>query len=119
MAGAGHCPRGLAAPAHSAPHPLAPGGTRRPNVYKEACARACMALRHVKPLPPEAWEDFMAALERGPTPEQVRAKERAIELTRHMFPPEDGDCREERDLPRTPVRPCGARPGAGPGRGSP
>ena len=53
-----------------------------------------MVLRHVKPLPPEAWEDFMAALERGPTPEQVRAKERAIELTRHMFPPEDGDRRE-------------------------
>lgn len=36
----------------------------------------------------------MAALKRGPTPEQVRIKKEAIELTRHMFPPEDRD-REE------------------------
>lgn len=54
-----------------------------------------MVLRYVRPLPPEAWEDFMAALKRGPTPEQVRIKERAIELTRHMFPPEDEDLREQ------------------------
>ena len=48
-------------------------------------------LRHVKPLPPEAWEDFMAALKRGPTPEQVRIKKEAIERTRHMFQSEDWD----------------------------
>ena len=50
-----------------------------------------MVLRHVRPLPPEAWEDFVAALERGPTPEQVRAMERAMELTRHMADPGDED----------------------------
>ena len=56
--------------------------------------RACMVLRHVRPLPPEAWEDFVAALERGPTPEQVRAMERAMELTRHMTEPGDEDYEE-------------------------
>lgn len=50
-----------------------------------------MVLRHVRPLSPEAWEDFVAALERGPTPEQVRAMERAMELTRHMAEPGDED----------------------------
>lgn len=46
--------------------------------------RPCMALRHVRPLPREAWDDFVAALKRGPTPEQVRVMERAEELTGHM-----------------------------------
>ena len=68
---------------------------RKGHIYKAGRAPACMVLRYVKPLPPEAWEDFMAALKRGPTPEQVRIKERAIELTRHMFPPEDEDLREQ------------------------
>ena len=33
----------------------------------------------------------MAALKRGPTPEQVRIKKEAIERTRHMFQSEDWD----------------------------
>lgn len=45
----------------------------------------CMVLRHVPPLSPEAWEDFMAALKRGPTPEQVRFMEEAERLTGHMI----------------------------------
>ena len=48
-------------------------------------------LRHIKPLSPEAWEDFMAALKRGPTPEQVRIKKEAIERTRHMVLAETRD----------------------------
>ena len=51
-------------------------------------------LRHIKPLSPEAWEDFMAALKRGPTPEQVRIKKEAIERTRHMVLAETRDCEE-------------------------
>ena len=50
-----------------------------------------MVLRHVPPLSPEAWEDFMAALKRGPTPEQVRLMEEAKRLTGHMIRLRDED----------------------------
>lgn len=36
----------------------------------------------------------MAALKRGPTPEQVKAMERAMELTRHLAKPGDEDYEE-------------------------
>ena len=61
------------------------------SIHKAAAVAHSMVLRHVRPLSPEAWEDFVAALERGPTPEQVRAMERAMELTRHMAEPGDED----------------------------
>ena len=50
-----------------------------------------MVLRHVPPLSPEAWEDFMAALKRGPTPEQVKFREAAERLTGHMIRSNDED----------------------------
>lgn len=53
-----------------------------------------MVVRHVRPLPPEVWDSFVAALRRGPTEEQVRAMERAMELTRHMAEPGDEDYEE-------------------------
>ena len=43
-----------------------------------------MVLPAIPPLHPEAWDEFMAALRRGPTPEQVQAVERAMELARHI-----------------------------------
>lgn len=61
------------------------------STYIVGAWRPIMVLRHVRPLPPEAWDDFVAALKRGPTPEQVRAMERAMELTRHMAKPGDED----------------------------
>ena len=54
-----------------------------------------MVLRYVRPLPPEAWKDFLAALERGPTPEQVRFMEEAKKLTLHMVLSRDGEHREK------------------------
>ena len=47
----------------------------------------------IPPLHPDAWDEFMAALRRGPTPEQARAVERALEIAR-----------------RTPVRGASAVP---------
>ena len=47
--------------------------------------------QHVPPLSQEAWEDFVEALKRGPTPEQVRAMERAMDLTLHMVQSRDED----------------------------
>ena len=35
-------------------------------------------------LSPDVWDEFVAALERGPTPKHVRAVERAKELARHI-----------------------------------
>ena len=32
-----------------------------------------MVLPPIRPLTPEEWDNFVAALRRGPTPEQVRA----------------------------------------------
>ena len=46
-----------------------------------------MRPRHVEPIPPEAWDRFIAALERGPTPRQVEAMKRAMDLTRNMSRP--------------------------------
>ena len=41
----------------------------------------------VAPISPEAWDRFIAALERGPTPRQVEAVKRAMDLTRNMSRP--------------------------------
>ena len=45
-----------------------------------------MRMRYVKPLNEEAWNKVVAALERGPTPEQVEALRVAKERTAHLFP---------------------------------
>ena len=50
-----------------------------------------MRPRRVAPIPPEAWDRFIAALERGPTPRQVEAVKRAMDLTRNMARPGDPD----------------------------
>lgn len=94
---------------YAGPAQAAAGGpicARRPpvtlaaSVHKAAAVARYMVLRHVRPLPPEAWEDFVAALERGPTPEQVRAMERAMDITRYMAEPGDEDYKG----PRGPAR---------------
>lgn len=54
-----------------------------------------MVLRHIPPLSPEAWEDFMAALKRGPTPEQVKFMEEAERLTGHMIRSNHEDPKEQ------------------------
>lgn len=41
----------------------------------------------VPPLEPEVWDEFVKALRRGPTPKQVEAVKRAMELTRNMSRP--------------------------------
>ena len=41
----------------------------------------------VLPIEPEAWDRFIAALERGPSPKHVEAVKRAMELTRNMSRP--------------------------------
>ena len=38
----------------------------------------------IEPLPPDVWDEFVAALKRGPTPEQARAIERLKELGRNI-----------------------------------
>ena len=43
-----------------------------------------MARQPIRTLPPEVWEEFMAALKRGPAPEQARAMERTRELGRSI-----------------------------------
>lgn len=43
-----------------------------------------MVLPAIRPLHPDVWDEFMAVLRRGPTPEQARALERALELARHI-----------------------------------
>ena len=45
-----------------------------------------MRMRYVKPLNDEAWDRVVAALKRGPTPEQVEALRVAKERTDHLFP---------------------------------
>ena len=45
----------------------------------------------VAPLPPDVWDKFMAALRRGPTPKQVEAVKRAMDITRNMARPGDED----------------------------
>ena len=44
-----------------------------------------------KPLEPEVWDSFIAALERGPSQKHIEAGKRAMELTRNMATPEDDD----------------------------
>ena len=41
-----------------------------------------MVVRGIGPLEPEEWDAFVAALKRGPAPEQVRAVERALEIAK-------------------------------------
>ena len=43
-----------------------------------------MVLPPIRPLTQEEWDNFVAALRRGPTPEQVRAVERALEIARNI-----------------------------------
>ena len=64
-------------------------------IYETAGRLPGMVLRYVRPLPPEAWKDFLAALERGPTPEQVRFMEEAKKLTLHMVLSREGEHREK------------------------
>ena len=45
----------------------------------------------VLPIEPEAWDRFIAALERGPSQKHIEAVKRAMELTRNMATPEDDD----------------------------
>ena len=47
-------------------------------------AAAGMVLPPIRPLTQEEWDNFVAALRRGPTPEQVRAVERAKEIARNI-----------------------------------
>ena len=41
----------------------------------------------VQPLPPDVWDNFVAALERGPSPKHVEAVKRAMDLTCNMSRP--------------------------------
>ena len=50
-----------------------------------------MRLRYARPLTEEEWNRVVAALKRGPTPEQVRVMKRARERTAHLFPEPSGD----------------------------
>ena len=45
-----------------------------------------MRLRFARPLTEDEWNRVVAALKRGPSPEQVRAMKRARERTAHLFP---------------------------------
>ena len=45
-----------------------------------------MRMRYVRPLTEEQWNEVVAALKRGPTPEQVEAMRIAKERTAHLFP---------------------------------
>ena len=50
-----------------------------------------MRMRYVGPLTEEQWNEVVAALKRGPTPEQVEALRIAKERTAHLFPNRDKD----------------------------
>ena len=93
------CAPGTAAPSppHPAPPPLcstraaiaagAHASLRIDNgkcTYNHQALGAVMVLPAIPPLRPEAWDEFMAALRRGPPPEQVRAVERALEIGRNI-----------------------------------
>ena len=43
-----------------------------------------MVLPPIRPLTPEEWDNFVETLRRGPTPRQVRAVERALEIARNI-----------------------------------
>ena len=45
-----------------------------------------MRMRYVRSLTEEEWDKVVAALERGPTPEQVEALRVAKERTDHLLP---------------------------------
>ena len=89
-----HAKAAPAAPRQPAPSAVGPSTcflphTTESSVYKIVDRPPRMVLRYVRPLPPEAWKDFLAALERGPTPEQVRFMEEAKKLTLHMVQSRD------------------------------
>lgn len=48
-----------------------------------------MTLRYVRPLDEESWNKVVAALKRGPTPEQVKAKERLLAIARETKSDDD------------------------------
>ena len=50
-----------------------------------------MRMRYPRSLTEEEWERVVAALKRGPTPEQVEAMRIARERTAHLFPNRDKD----------------------------
>lgn len=53
----------------------------------------------IPPLHPDAWDEFMAAIRRGPTPEQARAVERALEIARNTPVRDASTVKEEAYLP--------------------
>lgn len=72
-----------------------------------------MVLPAIRPLPPDVWDEFMATLRRGPTPEQVRAVEKALELARRTPVRDASAVKEEAYLPLQDSAHCqGRRPGA-------
>ena len=56
---------------------------------------AVMVLPPIPPLHPEAWNEFMAALRRGPTPNQVKVMEEARKLARHMVQTRNMDSKRQ------------------------
>lgn len=70
-----------------------------------------MVMPAIPPLHPEAWDEFMAALRRGPPPEQVRAVERALEIGRNIRVRDAKTVPIEAYGPQDSVR-HGRRPGA-------
>ena len=58
--------------------------TNRPRraaaIYTGTVRAGRMVRPAIEPLPPDVWDEFVAALKRGPTPEQARAVERAMEI---------------------------------------
>ena len=54
-------------------------------------AQAAVTLRYVRPLDEESWNRVVAALKRGPTPEQVKAKERLLEIALQIKSNDDDD----------------------------
>ena len=54
---------------------------RRPTaIYTGMAPAGRMARQPIRTFPPEVWAEFVAALKRGPTPEQARAVEKAMEI---------------------------------------
>ena len=53
----------------------------RGNIYRHGFRRSHGTAAD-KDVSPEVWDEFVAALKRGPTPEQIRAIERAEEIAR-------------------------------------
>ena len=64
---------------------MPPSRPRRPVTINTGIVRAGRVARQpVRTFPPDVWDEFVAALKRGPTPEQARAVEKAIEIGRSI-----------------------------------